>query len=178
MPRYARIDADLSIVRYAVDDNMAIAQHKVHSDGGLFWRPVEEDANPPYVFGLETVKVETIVEVNRVHIKKTVEALPSQDQIGAIKAQASERILKAYPSWKQANMTARQGELLRIVLGEMLDANGDLVTARALTVDEKAELMAINVSWDWIKKIRVRSNELEAMSPLPADYSSDSRWIV
>lgn len=93
-----------------------------------------------------------------------------------IRAEARRRILSVFPDWKQSNMIARSVELHRIQAGLMRDANGDLLAPRSLTAEELVEENAINAAWTWIKHIRAKSNEIEAMSPMPADYTDDSYW--
>lgn len=91
-----------------------------------------------------------------------------------IKAEAGRRILAAFPSWRQTNMTARQAELSRIQLGQMRDETGALLPARVLTADETAEEIAIAAAWAWVVSVRAASNALEAS--LPADYTADVHW--
>jgi len=81
-----------------------------------------------------------------------------------VKAEARRRILAAYPEWKQANMTARGVELMRIRM------------TRAWTADEQSEADALQAAWDWIKGIRTKSDALEAMRPIPSDYADDRHW--
>lgn len=83
-------------------------------------------------------------------------------RIVEIKLAAGELILSRYPDYKQANMIARQGELHRIEAGLMRDDQGQVLPQRALTEGEIGELVVIANAWDWIKAVRVRSNELEA----------------
>lgn len=92
---------------------------------------------------------------------------PSLDSVRAariaeIKAKASDLILSAYPSWKQVNMIARQGELLRIENGLMRNESGEVLEARAMTQGETAELAYISAVWGWIKSVRSHSDALEA----------------
>lgn len=81
-----------------------------------------------------------------------------------VKAEAKRRILASYPEWKQANMTARGVELMRIRM------------SRAWTADEQSEADALQAAWDWIKGIRTKSNALEAMRPIPADFANEKWW--
>ena len=53
---------------------------------------------------------------------------------------AGEKILALYPQYKQANMTARYVELMKL---------NELTSTEAL---------AIEAAWDWIKAIRAQSN--------------------
>lgn len=74
------------------------------------------------------------------------------DQIAAIKAEASARILAALPDWRQRNMIARSVELL-----EIREA-GEILTAAELL-----ELDAIRAAWAWARAVRSYSDQLEAL---------------
>lgn len=80
-----------------------------------------------------------------------------------VKAEARRRILARLPDWKQANMTARGVELLR--KGEV-----------NWTPQEQAEADAITAAWDWVKAVRLASDDIEAMTPIPDDYRDDGHW--
>lgn len=80
-----------------------------------------------------------------------------------VKQEAGRRILAIAPEWQQRNMLARVAELLRI--GE---AN--------LNAAEQAELAAIEAIWTTIKGLRAKSNALEAINPIPLDYTDDKYW--
>jgi len=82
-----------------------------------------------------------------------------------IKAEARRRILNAYPEWMQANMTARGVELQ-----DIWRRNGQW------TAEEQGEADALAAAWAWIKGIRAKSDALEAMSPIPTDYTADQYW--
>jgi hypothetical protein len=90
---------------------------------------------------------------------------PAAGDPASVKAEASRRILARYPDWKQRNMTARGVELLnrRLVAGAWTEA-------------ETAEAGALQAAWDWITAMRVASNALEALAPIPADFTDDGRW--
>lgn len=92
----------------------------------------------------------------------TVEDIPATVEM--VKAEAQRRILNILPEWKQRNLTARAAELA--IKGQ---ANW--------TAEETAEHAAGQVIWDQIKLIRTKSDELEAMTPIPSDFKSDSYWI-
>ena len=83
--------------------------------------------------------------------------------IGAVKQEASRRILSIAPEWKQRNMLARSAELLRI--GE---AN--------LTQEQRDEVLAIELIWETVQMIRAKSDIIEAMDPIPPDYTDDTYW--
>jgi hypothetical protein len=81
-----------------------------------------------------------------------------------VKAEAARRILAVVPEWKQRNMTARAAELAKI--GE---ANW--------TTEQSAEWAAGQALWDQVKAIRVKSDEIEALNPIPANFTDDSYWF-
>jgi len=83
--------------------------------------------------------------------------------VEGVKQEAGRRIVAIAPEWKQRNMLARIAELLRI--GE---AN--------LSAAEQADLAAIEAIWTTIKGLRAKSNALEAMDPIPLDYTDDKYW--
>lgn len=80
-----------------------------------------------------------------------------------VKQEAGRRIVAIAPEWQQRNMLARIAELLRI--GET-----------NLNAAEQAELAAIEAIWTTIKGLRAKSNVLEAMDPIPLDYTDDKYW--
>lgn len=84
---------------------------------------------------------------------------------GDVKAEARRRILAVFPDWKQANMTARGVELQDIWR-----------RTGSWTEQEQAEADALQAAWAWIKAVRSASDVLEAMSPIPGDYTDDKRW--
>lgn len=81
-----------------------------------------------------------------------------------IKKEASHRITRLAPEWKQRNATARGLELLR--KGE---AN--------LTTEEQAEVAAMDALWAGVKRLRTVSDQLEAMDPPPQDFNDDRHWV-
>ena len=52
----------------------------------------------------------------------------------------------------------------------------DLRLDRDLTPTEQAEAAALRGRAAAIKAIRARSNALEAMTPIPSDYTDDTHW--
>jgi uncharacterized protein YeaC (DUF1315 family) len=83
--------------------------------------------------------------------------------VEGVKREASKRILSIAPDYKQRNMLARSVELLRI--GE---AN--------LTQEQRDEVLAIELIWETIQMIRAKSDLIEAMDPIPPDYTDDKYW--
>lgn len=80
-----------------------------------------------------------------------------------VKSEAQRRILHILPEWKQRNLTARAAELA-------------IKGVQNWSLDEQAEVVAGQALWDQIKIVRTKSDELEAMNPIPIDYSDDKYW--
>lgn len=80
-----------------------------------------------------------------------------------VKAEAARRILAIIPEWKQRNLTARAAELAK-------KGEADWTQAEA---DEWAAGQAL---WDQVKAIRAKSDAIEALDPIPADFADDSHW--
>ena len=66
---------------------------------------------------------------------------------------------------KQMNMQMRAAEIINI------KASGGV-----LTEQQVAEAAALQAIADRIKALRARSNEIEAINPIPSDFASDARW--
>lgn len=87
-----------------------------------------------------------------------------ENQIRKVKAEANRRILAIAPEWQQRNMIARSVELLSIVKDNWSN-------------EEKEEVANIEKVWQLIKQIRLKSNEIETMNPIPEDYKDDKYWL-
>ncbi|WP_413207689.1 hypothetical protein [Rhodospirillum sp. A1_3_36] len=87
----------------------------------------------------------------------------AQTDRASVKAEARNRILARYPEWKQRNMA---------LLAATLTAKGEMNWSS----DEQTQWESIAVAWDAINAIRSRSNEIEALDPLPSDLSNDELW--
>lgn len=74
-----------------------------------------------------------------------------------VKVEAHYRILRRFPDWKQANMTARGVEL------------SNIRHDRPWTAEEQAEADALQQDWDWIKAVRRASGAIEARLPEDVD---------
>jgi hypothetical protein len=72
-------------------------------------------------------------------------------RVSEIKDAASNIILERFPSYKQANMTARSVELQDIWR-----------LSGVWTAEEQVEADAIKAAWAWVKAVRAHSNALEA----------------
>lgn len=96
---------------------------------------------------------------------KTAEEISQYDaQMTAnVKAEAQRRITAIMPEWKQRNLTARAAELA-------------IKGSANWTAEEQAEYSAGQAVWDQIKAIRIASNTLEAMSPIPENYTDEYYW--
>jgi adenylate kinase family enzyme len=91
----------------------------------------------------------------------TVEDIPVTVEM--IKQEAQRRIYNILPEWKQRNLTARAAELA-------------IKGVQNWSLDEQAEVVAGQALWDQIKIVRSKSDELEAMNPIPVDYIADKYW--
>ena len=80
-----------------------------------------------------------------------------------VKQEARRRILAIAPDWKQRNLNAEQAALLK--KGE---ANWD--------ADETARWSAAEAIWIQINAVRAASNTIEALDPIPDDYTDDKHW--
>lgn len=83
--------------------------------------------------------------------------------IDDVKGEAHRRIVQVVPEWKQLNLLARYTELIKI--GE-----------QNWTSEQQEEAFLIETTWDKVKHIQAKSNELESMSPIPEDYKDDKYW--
>ena len=81
-----------------------------------------------------------------------------------VKQEAGRRILAIAPEWKQRNILARSAELLRI--GEP-----------NWTPSQQAEVAVMDAAWADIEAIRAKSNAIEAMDPIPSDFTADKYWV-
>ena len=81
-----------------------------------------------------------------------------------VKDEAHRRIVMIIPEWKQRNLTARAAEL-----AEKGRENW--------SPSELAEWNAGSDVWSRVKAVRVKSNQIEAMSSIPPDYTDDKYWV-
>ena len=85
---------------------------------------------------------------------------------GSVKGEAGRRILAICPEWQQRNYIATS-----LTFTDMIQ-DGETLTAEQET--QRSEIKAI---WTTIQGIRTKSDEIEAMSPIPADFKDDSYWV-
>jgi len=84
----------------------------------------------------------------------------------AVKSEAGRRIVAICPEWKQRNHIATD-----LTYTKIIQSGGTLTTEQE---SDRAEMEAV---WTTIQGIRTKSDEIEAMSPIPADYKDDSYWV-
>lgn len=155
--RYARVE-DNKIVEYRDFADGEIPAHKAH-----LWKIVEEILpiyNPFYQISFGP---EVVIEEDKVRFVYTVEDKDPVELKYLVKAEAQNRILSKYPLWKQNNL---------------LISKVELVAKATLTQEEQAALDDINSQLQEIDKLRVCSDVLEAMSPIPEDYRDNKYWQV
>ena len=83
-----------------------------------------------------------------------------------VKAEAGRRILLVCPEWKQRNHIATDLTYEKIIRGGGI-----------LTEEQESDRLVIEGVWSDIQGIRSKSNDIESMSPIPADYTDDSYWV-
>jgi uncharacterized protein YnzC (UPF0291/DUF896 family) len=112
---------------------------------------------------------QVVIEPTQVRIVRSTPAVVVT--AAHIKAEAQRRILviTGAPDLtsgiiKQLNANMRANEL------------NDYQHSRSLTTDEQREATALRGLAAAIKAVRTKSNEIEAMSPIPTDYTADSYW--
>ena len=86
--------------------------------------------------------------------------------VNQIKAEAGKRIVAICPEWKQRNYIATDLTYTKIIQD-----------GGTLTTEQESDRAEIESVWESIQSIRTKSDEIEAMSPIPADYTDDSYWI-
>jgi hypothetical protein len=73
---------------------------------------------------------------------------------------AYEAIVTKYPEWKQRNALARATEL------------NEKKISSSLTAEEDAEIVVIKSMWEWIKSVRLKSDEITIALDLATDPNS------
>ena len=137
--------------------------------------PVVEEAIPQYDERTQNIQLQAPELLNGVWtaqylvIDKTQAEIDQYDQVhyaemvNLVKIEAHRRIVQVVPEWKQLNLLARSTELVKI--GE-----------QNWTAAEREEVVLIESIWDKVKQLRAKSDELEAISPIPDDYQDDKYW--
>ena len=87
---------------------------------------------------------------------------PTTEQV---KSEAGRRILDVCPEWQQRNYIATD-----LTYAKIIQAGG------SLTPEQEESREAIESVWVAIQTLRSKSDEIEAMSPIPQDFTNDSYW--
>lgn len=140
----------------------------VPTKAGWRWLPVIDEAQPS-VTPLQSATRSDVVQGNQVIRGWTI---TTRAPVAAdVKQEAQRRIVALVGAFsfedcivKQLNASMRANEL------------NDIRHDRALTDAEAAEAAALRALAAAIKAIRTKSNEIEAMNPIPADFTENSRW--
>lgn len=85
--------------------------------------------------------------------------------VAGIKKEAARRILAILPEWKQRNLTAQAAVLSEKGRANWTDAEADAWDAGAAI-------------WAEVSGIRAASNDLEALDPIPDDYTDNKYWTT
>ncbi|WP_170334969.1 hypothetical protein [Ruegeria arenilitoris] len=109
------------------------------------------------------------VELTKAEAKKLkAEWAATQDAAASVtadqvKQEAERRILSFVPEWKQRNLIAQASILA--------EKGRDNWSAEELTAWDAGHAI-----WAQVAVIRAKSDQIEAMDPIPADYQSDTYW--
>lgn len=148
----------------AIED---VPEHKrVH------WRTIV-DQPPEFDSRVERrVKADWQITATEAVRQYTIEPHSRDMMVRAVKAEAQRRIVMVTGATdltgclvKQMNAQMRAAELINI------KAEGG-----SLTVEQQAESDTLKSLANAIKYIRARSNDIEALDPIPADFAADVRW--
>lgn len=155
MAKYGRVE-DGQVIEYRDFADGEIPAHKAH-----LWKIVE-DVVPEHdeFHHILTGPILDIQEDKLVFVY-TLFPRPLNEMKRLVKEEAERRILKDYPLWKQNNMLIDKIN----ILGKEVKTSEDL----QLLADIEAGLQKINY-------IREKSNQIEAMQPIPSDYMIEDYW--
>ncbi|MEO1108255.1 MAG: hypothetical protein AAFX90_10065 [Pseudomonadota bacterium] len=95
-----------------------------------------------------------------VSVDKYIAPPSTPDQV---KTEANRRIVAICPEWKQRNLIAQATRLNRKPIADW-------------TADEADQVAAGDAIWAQVEHIRAKSDEIEAMDPIPADITDDKLW--
>lgn len=155
-------------------DNKNVSFPKIISDDTLAYFSVysyTQQDQPTYDSRTQKIEVGDFIETETGWergwniVDKTAEEIEAYDQrmISSVKTEAQRRILEILPEWKQRNLTARAAELA-------------IKGVANWTAEETLEYEEGQAIWNSIKAVRAASDALEAMTPIPDDYTNDSYW--
>jgi len=97
-----------------------------------------------------------------------VDGTPASDtpiDPSAVKSEAGRRIVAICPEWQQRNYIATDLTYTKIIQG-----------GGSLTAEQESDRAEMEAVWTTIQGIRTKSDEIEVMSPIPADFREDSYW--
>lgn len=146
-----------------------IITDKILADFGVY--PYELDSIPDYDARIGYITPGKFINKNGNWVQSWDVIKYTQDEldgrkaslIAEIKVEARRRILEIVPEWKQSNLTARAAELA-------------IKGIENWTEEEHNEYTRGQEIWNQVKRIRIASDAIEAMNPIPADYTSDIYW--
>ena len=105
----------------------------------------------------------TNIDLSQLITAEDKAAAEQETRRAGIKAEAYRRIVAVCPEWKQRNLTAQAA-----ILAKKGEANW--------TQDEAAAWAAGEAIWTQIAAIRAASDDLEAMNPMPSDFTDERHW--
>lgn len=108
----------------------------------------------------------TLEETAAIEAQQAIDSAPKPIEPTQIKVEANRRILAIMPEYKQRNAMAFGLETMMVHGPDPANWPMDLQTMNN----------TIQAQWTTIKAIRTRSNEIEAMDPIPLDYTDDKYW--
>lgn len=158
---------DNAVVEVREGDLSLVPIHK-----RMHWRLVVEQP-PVYSATIENVYATGWQITDTEAIRQyTVTPIPRERLIQRIKDEAQRRIIILCGAVDFNSCIVRQLNMLKRV-GQL---NNKLAKRQTLTQDEETEAAKLEALAQSIDHLRARSNELEALDPIPADYADDVRW--
>lgn len=155
----------------AIDRRQANIDPNVQTKEGWKWLPVE-DTVAPAATAMEVLASDYTVSASKVTQTWAKTRRSLDEQKNAVKAEAQRRIVALTGKValidcmiKQSNANMRANEL-----------NDKRINGDALTAEEETEAAALRNLALAIKAIRAKSNEIEALSPIPLDFTDDRYW--
>lgn len=147
----------------------ALILDKLRAQYNVF--PVVEEQKPQYDKRTQDLQrlpprlIGAVWTIQYVVIDKTQEQIAQYNlkMVKKVKEEAHRRIVQLAPEWKQINLLARSTELIKI-------------GKQNWTSEQQQEAFLIETIWNKIKHIRSKSDQLEAMNPIPEDFTNDEYW--
>jgi len=153
-------------MKYGRVENGTVAEYRDFAEGEIpvhksfLWLPVED--NPPEYDEFYEPQSGPILEIQSDKLLFAYNVVPKNIATlqSLIKKEAEKRITTLYPLWKQSNMLSDKITLLN----------------KTRTPEEDQQLADIEQAFAFISDIREKSNAIEAMDPIPKNYTSDDYW--